>query len=102
MELTIFAKKRKSHEGKEFYSYLTSLTRKDGSTLTTAVRFRDDSAPKPSDCPCNIVVEKKNANLATSEFVREDTGEIATSYTLWVKAWTPGGAYVDKSLDDFV
>ena len=49
----------------------------------------------------NIVVEKSAANIAKSTFTREDTGEVATSYTMWVSAWAKGSEYVDTSMDEF-
>lgn len=102
MEIAIYAKKRTTTEGKTFFSYLSTLTRKDGGKQTVAVKFRDDAGnPKPENCPMNIKFDKGSANLATSEFTREDTGEIATSYTLWVSKWEPGAPFVDHSLDDF-
>lgn len=102
MELTIFAKKRTTEEGKSFYSYLTTLIKKDGSTQTVSVRFREECGqPKGDKCPCNVIIEKADANISRKEFVREDTGEVAESLTLWVKAWTPGSEYVDTSLDDY-
>lgn len=102
MEITIFAKKRTSSEGKSFFSYLSTLTRKDGTKQTVSVKFRDDCGnPKPEQCPMNVKFDKGNANISTREFVREDTGEVGTSYTLWVSAWEPGAPFVDHSLDDF-
>ena len=102
MEITIFAKKRTTADGKPFYGYLSTLTRKDGTKQTVSVKFRDECGnPKPEKCPMNIVFNKGAANLATREFVREDTGEVGTSFTLWVSAWEPGTPYVDTSLDDF-
>lgn len=102
MEIAIYAKKRTTKDGKLFYSYLSNLTRKDGTTQTVAVKFRDEcGSPKPEECPMNIEVEKEHMNLATSVFTREDTGEPATSYKLWVSAWKPGSPWVDTSLDDF-
>lgn len=102
MEITIFAKKRQTADGKKtFYNYLSTLTKKDGSTLRCAVKFRESAGnPKPEDCPLNIVIDKKDANLSPKELVTE-TGEIYTVYTLWVSAWKPGKTYVDHSLDDF-
>lgn len=102
MEITIYAKKRNSSDGKMFYSYLSILTRKDGTKQTVSVKFRDEAGnPKPENCPMNVKFDKRNANMSTKEFVREDTGEVATSYTLWVSAWEPGTPFVDHSLDDF-
>lgn len=102
MEISIFAKKRTAGDGKTFYSYLSTLTRKDGTTQTVSVKFRDECGhPKPEECPMNIVVEKSAANIAKSTFTREDTGEVATSYTMWVSAWAKGSEYVDTSMDEF-
>lgn len=102
MEITVYAKKRSTNEGKTFYSYLSTLTRKDGSTQSVSVKFRDEcGSPKPEKCPMNVIIDKKDANLSSREFVREDTGEAAISYTLWVSAWTQGAEFVDHSLDDF-
>lgn len=103
MEVTIFAKKRTMSDGKSFYSYLTTLTHSDGSTLTVAVKFREDAGtPDYKKCPMNIIFDKSEANLSKRDYVREDTGEVGTSYTLWVSKWNEGSPYVDKSLDDFV
>ena len=102
MEITIYAKKRNTADGKKFYSYLSTLIRKDGTKQTVSVKFRDDAgSPKPEHCPMNIKFDKGNANMTTKEFTREDTGETAVSYTLWISAWEPGAPFVDHSLDDF-
>ena len=102
MEITIFAKKRTSNDGKTFYSYLTTLIRKDGSDQTVSVRFREEAGkPKPENCPMNIVIDKGDANISKKKYVREDTGEEAFSYNLWVTAWKEGTPYVDTSLDEF-
>lgn len=102
MELTIYAKKRTSADGKPFFGYLSTLTRKDGTKQTVSVKFREDCGnPKADKCPMNIIVDKTNANMTVKEFTREDTGEACNSYTLWVSAWEPGSAFVDHSLDDF-
>lgn len=102
MEITIYAKKRTTAEGKSFFSYLSTLTRRDGTKQTVSVKFRDECGnPKPENCPMNVKFDKGSANMATREFVREDTGEVGTSYTLWVSAWEPGTPFVDHSLDDF-
>lgn len=102
MEITIFAKKRTTTDGKPFYGYLSKLKRKDGTELAVSVKFREDcGSPKAEKCPMNIIVDKTKANLTSSEYVREDTGEIAISNTLWVSAWTVGAPYIDTSLDEF-
>lgn len=102
MEITIYAKKRVKEEGGTFYSYLTKMRKKDGTDVTVAVKFREECGhPKPENCPMNVIVDKEKANMSTRDFIREDTGEIAKSHTLWVTSWRPGSEYVDKSLDDF-
>lgn len=102
MEITIYAKKRTTNEGKSFYSYLSTLTRKDGTKQTVSVKFRDECGnPKPENCPMNIEFDKCNANMSTKEFLREDSGEVGVSYTLWVSDWRQGTPFVDHSLDDF-
>lgn len=102
MEIAIFAKKRTGKDGKTFFSYLSTLTRKDGTKQTVSVKFRDECGhPKPETCPVNIKIDKGNANITKSEFTREDNGEVAVSYTLWVSAWELGSSWVDNSLDEF-
>lgn len=103
MKVTVFGKKKTSRDGKSFIAYVARLTRKDGSELTASVKFREDcGAPKLEDCPMNIEFAKGDANLASRTYVREDTGEEGTAYTLWVSRWDPSAeVYVDHSLDDF-
>lgn len=102
MNLTIFSKKCTTRDGKPFYKYLSTLTKKDGYTLSVQVKFREEAgAPRPDKCPMNIVVDKNDANLSNREYTRPNTGEIITIHTLWVAHWTQGEAYVDHSLDDF-
>ena len=102
MEITIFAKRRTGKDGKNFYSYLSTITNKAGETRTVTVKFRE-SAPnlKPEFCPCNFVVTKDNCILSKKTYTREDTGEPAESYTLWVSDWVKGSDYVDHSMDDY-
>lgn len=103
MELTIFAKKRETKEGKGFYSYITTLKKKSGETITASVKFREECGnPKADQCPMNIIVEKADANLATKVIgTNHDTGEALLGHSLWVSKWKPGSKYVDHSLDDF-
>lgn len=102
MEITIYAKKRTTKEGKTFFSYLSTLTRKDGTKQTVSVKFRDDAGnPKPENCPMNIKFDRGAANMTARAFTREDTGETGFSYTLWVSRWEQGAPFVDHSLDDF-
>lgn len=102
MEITVFSKKRKTRDGKTFPAYIAKLTKKDGTALTAAVKFREECGqPDAKHCPMNIIVDKNDANLSVREYVREDTGDIANSYTLWVSDWQEGPEYVDTSLDDF-
>lgn len=103
MTITVFAKKRTTKDGKKtFYSYLSALKKIDGTEQTVSVKFREECGePDPKTCPCNIIVERKDCNLSTADFVNEETGEIGQSFTLWVTAWKQGEVYVDHSLDDY-
>lgn len=110
MEITIFAKKRNTKEGKVFYNFLTTLTKKDGSTRVCTVKFRDEAGtPKAEQCPMNIIVEKDGCNLSSRKFSRQvvddSTGELSTeqgeALTLWLSKWAPGTPYVDHSMDDY-
>lgn len=101
MELTVFAKKRTTTEGKRFYTYLTQLTRKeDGERVSVQVKFPEGLAPKADECPLNIIVDKEKANLATKNIGTEN-GEII-SRTLWIKDYTISeNPFEDTSLDDY-
>lgn len=101
MELTVFAKKRTTTEGKRFYTYLTQLTRKeDGERVAVQVKFPEGLAPKADDCPLNIIVDKEKANLAIKKLGTEN-GEII-SRTLWIKEYTISkNPFEDTSLDDY-
>ena len=101
MELTVFAKKRTTTEGKRFYAYLTQLTRKeDGVRVSVQIKFPEGLAPKADDCPLNIIVDKGKANLAIKKLGTEN-GEII-SRTLWIKEYTISkNQFEDTSLDDY-
>lgn len=98
--LTIFAKKRNTKEGREWVSYLTQLKKKDGTTQTMTVKFKDDE-PDLDMCPLNIDVEKSDMNISQKKYETEDGSE-AVGYTLWVKNWSESAEqWLDTSLDDF-
>lgn len=105
MELTIFAKGRKTKEGKDFTSYFTKLTKKSGEEITTSVRFREEcGAPSKKDCPMNIVVDKSKANFTEKGVTYTDSEGVekeAIDRTLWISEWKEGKPYVDTSLDEF-
>ena len=102
MEITIFAKKRQTKEGKSFYGYITTLKAKNGEEVTMGVRFREEcGSPKGEKCPCNIIIEKKDVNISRKHYADEETGEVMESKTLWVTNWKPGSEYVDHSTDEF-
>lgn len=104
MEITIYAKKRTTRDGKKtFFSYLTTLKKKDGSPCTCAVKFAQPAEnPDPEDCPLNILVERKDCNMSVEPYTNERTGQIQNSYRLWIKNYTIGTPYVDHSMDDFM
>ena len=103
MEITVFAKERKNAQGKTFWGYLARLTnKKTGEVETLSVRFRQAAGqPEPEKCPMNIKIEKGDANISETKYTREDTGEDATSKSLWVSKWAAGSKYVDHSMDDY-
>ena len=103
MQLTIFAKKRTTKEGKSFNTYFTKMKKKDGEEVTTEVKFREECGA-PQECPCNIVVEKEDANFSEKAVKYTDKDGVeqdAVRKQLWVSKWTQGEEYVDHSLDDF-
>lgn len=109
MIIPIFAKEgmRKSDGGK-FHSYLSSLTRKDGTTVKVSVHFRKEcGVPNPNKCPMMIYFDKKNANFVTREFdrtIETDNGtetKHIVEHRLWLSAWDEAGEYVDTSMNDF-
>lgn len=102
MTITIFAKKRKTRDGKPFTTYITTLTSKTtGEVVTAGVRFPDDAKPAPADCPLNIDIDKRDANLSSKQ-VEKANGEKVIARTLWVKRWAPSETvYEDHSLDDY-
>jgi hypothetical protein len=106
MEITLFAKRRTTKEGKVFFQYLTTLTRKDGTTNTVRVAFRDadgdNKPPKAETCPRNIVFEKNDANMATNKYTDASTGEVKERQTLWLTHWEQGSEYVDHSMDEYM
>ena len=108
MELTIFAK-RKEANGTKYALYSTSLKRKDGTEDRVSVKFREECGkPDYKKCPCNIIVEKKNMNLAhgprrnkDGDYITDENGEVIDFTTLWISEWKEGSKYVDHSLDDY-
>ena len=79
MKLAIFAKKLTSREGRPFAKYFTTLTKKSGEEIMVQVKFREDcGAPKPEECPMNIVVDKTDCNYRekTSSYVDEDGNDL--------------------------
>lgn len=110
MEITIYAKKRQSNDGRTFYTYLSTLHKKDGAEMKVQVKFRQECGnPKGENCPMNIIVPKAAANLAEEKYeateTNPDTGEIKIetrkNYKLWVSEWKEGKPYVDTSLDEY-
>ena len=103
MKITVFAKKRTTNDGKkDFYTYLSKLSKKDGTELTVSCKFPDEIKPKAEECPLNIEFDKSSANLDHKTEVDKETGEVYERNTLWIKKYEKSkDKYVDKSLDDF-
>ena len=116
MKLDIYAKhrtgSRKDGSGKtipyDFYSYTTKLVRKDGFEVTVAVRFRDNTAPEGAECPCSILVDRKDMNLSKRTYtveLKDDDGNVIDEeeregQTLWIKKYEMA-EFIDHSLDEF-
>lgn len=100
MQISIYAKKRTTNNGKVFYAYLSRLTSRQGEVIPVNVKFPEGFEPEPKACPMNIVFNKRDANLSLQRYENRN-GEEAISHTLWVKVWEEGEAFVDTSLDDF-
>lgn len=106
MKVTIFAQKKKTKEGREFYTYLASLTKKDGEEVKVEAKFREEcGAPDPKSCPIILEVEKSDANISEKEETYEDElGETkkTTRRRLWISKWIESEEkFVDHSMDDF-
>lgn len=102
MEISIFAKERRSREGRAFHTFFATLTKKDGTEVPVSVKFRKECGePDAAKCPQNIIVDKEHCNLSRKRFLNESTGELVETNTLWVSQWAGGSEYVDHSMDDF-
>lgn len=106
MKVTIFAQKKKSKENREFYTYLATLTKKDGSEDKLEAKFREEcGAPDPKKCPLIIEVDKANANISEKkETYTNEVGEEkeVTRRRLWISAYTESEEkFVDSSLEDY-
>lgn len=107
MKVTIFAQKKKTKEGREFYTYLASIKKKDGSEDKLEAKFREEcGAPDPKKCPVIIEVDKTSGSNI-SEKKEKYTDEIGeekevTRRRFWIAAWSESDEkYVDTSLDEY-
>ena len=104
MKTTVFAKKVKTNNGKTFFTFVTSMEKKDGSKQYMNVMYSGDDKNKkfdPEDCPVVIEFDKANANVGSTTYTTKE-GEERKRYTLWLKDYTVSEEkYVDHSLDDF-
>jgi hypothetical protein len=106
MKVTIFAQKKKTKEGREFYTYLASLTKKDGSKEKIEAKFREEcGAPDPKKCPLIIEIDKADANISEKkDKYTDEVGEEreVTRRRLWVSKYSESEEkYVDESLEDY-
>ena len=97
MNIVVFSKKRTGADNRPFNTYLTRLKWKDGSEKAVTLKFKCDP---PRETPCNIVVDKANANLKTRSFISKTDGTLQDGYTLFIESYTMGEPYVDHSCDD--
>ena len=105
MQITVFAKKATTKEGKSFVRYISRPTKKNGEEVTATVKFREEcGAPSADNCPMNIMLTKADCNMSSRWYENTDeNGETVRreSKTLWVSNWTEGEPYVDHSMDEF-
>ena len=105
MKTTVFAKKVKTNDGKSFFTFVTSLDKKDGSKQYMNVMYSGDDKNKKfdsEDCPVVIEFDKNRANVSCKSGTTKD-GKEWKHYTLWLKDYTVSEEkYVDHSLDDFI
>lgn len=102
MQITVFAKRRQTKEGKTFFNYLATMVNRNGDEIPCQVKFREGAGqPKPELCPMNILFDKRDANFTTREYTDPNTAEVRKAHVLWVSQWEQGSDYVDHSLDDF-
>lgn len=104
MLLNVFAKKRTGKDGKVFYNFLSTLTKKNGDQETVQLKFREDAGiPNASKCPMTIEVDKSKANLTKKMVTVEKNNEEKEieQRTLWISEYEYKGNYVDTSLDEY-
>lgn len=114
LTLTIFAKTRKTKDGRKFNTFVTTLP--DGEKV--AVKFQN-ACGEPKCCPCNIDLTRGGCNLSTEIRTRNvvdnkvdpATGEVVGTEivqektdvkVLWISAWAYSAEeYRDSSMDEF-
>ena len=105
MKSTIFAKRIKSHDGKSFTIFVTTLERKSGSPQYMKVMYTGKDKNKGFDsdtCPLVIEFEREDVNISSTSYT-DKNGEDRKSYTLWLKDYKVSDEkFVDHSLDDFI
>ena len=102
MKINVFGKKRTTEDGKKFYTYLTKLSKKDGTEVTTQVKFREECG-NPKKVPCTIEFDKKNANYSETDDYYIDENDVEVPFVrreLWITNYTESD-YIDTSMDDF-
>lgn len=105
MKATIFAKRVKSHDGKSFTIFVTTLERKSGESQYMKVMYTGKDKNKNFDsdaCPMVIEFDRQSANISKMAYT-DKNGEERKSYTLWLKDYRKlNEQYIDHSLDDFI
>ena len=106
MKITVFSRKSKTHDGRTFNVFVSSLTKNDGTSQYVTVRYSGKDKNKEFDsakCPFIIEFNKEDANLSCTPFEDKKTGEQRKNFTLWIKDYTVSEEkFVDHSLDDFI
>lgn len=102
MEITVFSKNMKTHDGRTFRIYLSKLHNKNTGELDPVrVQFRE-GVIVPSVCPIIIVVDKEDCNLSIRKY-KDESGTEKIQRTLWVSKYTTSDKkYEDHSLDDYI
>lgn len=104
MRVNVFPKKITAKNGNKFTKYVTTLTKKDGSTVYAEVKFSDESLNQVDKFPVTLTINQGDGNFTSKTIHGKDKDGNPKDYirnTLWVSHISAVEEYIDTSLDDF-